>query len=198
MALNLLGHLFCIVVELKIVGHANNAFETTIFEYSFIHDEWTDAKDSFSEEVLTVLSYCLQEDGAIAMCQDTKMIYTVSKSEVACIPVNLVDDNISCMKRKLLPRPHNLFAEGQSGFSAVVLNRNLYVMGGDGKMGSIDPLPSNLVIMFDPQENKWIRKANMLQPRIKMGAAVLSKLTFLCILLIIIFSILIIFYYLKK
>lgn len=173
-ALNLHGHLLCSALEPIKVGRAIQATETGIFEYDFISNEWRDAKRLFSIEVLHALDDCQETDGAITVCQKTNTIYTVATSQICMLPVLLINGEVQCSQVRLLPRPHEFMAQGHCKHSAVVLDGKLYVLGGDGKMGGMDPVASNLVIMFDSEQNKWIRKASMLQPRIKMGIAELS------------------------
>ena len=59
-AFTLHGHLFCAAFEPLVVGHANVATRTDIFEYSFVRDEWREARDSFTQEALEAIDGCLQ------------------------------------------------------------------------------------------------------------------------------------------
>nr|KAG5696449.1 hypothetical protein BaRGS_020986 [Batillaria attramentaria] len=58
---------------------------------------------------------------------------------------------------------------------SVVLDERLYVIGGDERTQGSENVPTNLVIMFDPERNRWVRKANLLEPRAKLDAVVWVK-----------------------
>ncbi|KAK7482772.1 hypothetical protein BaRGS_00025938, partial [Batillaria attramentaria] len=173
-AFNLHGHLFCSAYEPINMGRAAAAVatETGIFEYNIINDEWVDAKENFSEEALDSIDNCLQAAGDIAVCERTNTIYTVSNSEVTSISVVHREGSVYVTQRRLLPWPREFFSEGYCYHSAVVLDERLYVIGGDERTQGSENVPTNLVIMFDPERNRWVRKANLLEPRAKLDAVV--------------------------
>eukprot|EP00745_Piridium_sociabile_P042238 TRINITY_DN8472_c0_g1_i5.p1 TRINITY_DN8472_c0_g1~~TRINITY_DN8472_c0_g1_i5.p1 ORF type:complete len:292 (-),score=41.47 TRINITY_DN8472_c0_g1_i5:72-947(-) len=149
------------------------ATEAGVYEYRFIHDEWLDAKLSFSSQALQSLDACLQAQGAIAVCCRTNTVYAVSHSGVCSLPVKLSPDgDVSCRTvHQLPPVPCGLFSARQRSFAAVVMDGRLYVLGGDqrvddGKLAS----SSAQVVMFDPHSNVWVARASMLEPRAKLAA----------------------------
>ena len=175
-AFSVYGHLFCVACVPITVGRANiTVTETKIFEYNFVRDEWRDAKENFATEALEYMDSCLQADGAIAVCPRTHSIYTISHSEVAHISVHLLDDEVYCRDVRLLPRPREYFTEQQRQFSAVVVDRGLYVLGGDRHDNGMEPVPTARVIMLDLDTLQWKSCADMLEPRVKLDAVELSE-----------------------
>lgn len=174
-AFNLYSHLFCCACEPISLPNSNvTVTRTDIFEYNMMRNEWSSAEDQFSGESVNCIDTCLQAEGALAVCPQTFSIYAVSHSEVASLNVNLVNGDILCRSWQLLPRPHAYFTEQQRHFSAVVLDRCLYVLGGDRHDMGHDPVPTACVIMYDIRQRQWHRRADMLEPRVKLAAAVLK------------------------
>ena len=174
-AFSIHGHLFCAAFEPIDLGHANAATQTNVFEYSYIRDEWRDARDSFTPEALESIDNCLVEEGALAVCHRTNTIYTVTNSEVSSISINLIDGKVYCRNVRLLPRPHAYFSERQRLHSAVVVDEQLYVLGGDRHDAGSDPVPTARVIRLDPQSNSWVSCADMLETRAKLAVAELGE-----------------------
>lgn len=178
-AFNLHGHLFCAAFEPINLGNNHRAAaaagsETGIFEYDVINDDWVDAKENFSEEVLDSIDNCLQASGDIAVCNRTNTIYTVSSDEVTCISSSLREGSVYCTQRRLLPRPHSFFSPGYCYHSCVILDERLYVVGGDERTRGAENVPTDLVIMFNPENNTWERKANLSEPRAKLDVVALD------------------------
>lgn len=181
-AFNLYGHLFCVAYEPVAMrqGAAAIATETSIFEYNVLNDEWVEVKENFSEDAFDSIDNCLQAAGDVAVCPQTNTLYTVSNSEVASISATLREGTVSCVQRKLLPKPHRFFSEKFCYHSAVVLNECLYVIGGDARTNDSENVPTNLVIMFDPLTNTWVQKASLIEARAKLDAVVLDGCIYAC------------------
>ncbi|PVD25260.1 hypothetical protein C0Q70_15758 [Pomacea canaliculata] len=174
-ALNLRGHLFCLAYEpVENRRGATLVTETRIFEFDLVKNQWLDARSNFSDQVLTCIDECLQASGAVTVCEETSVIYTVSGTEVCRIPFTELDGNIFCKQVHYLPKPAEYMSPSHCMHSAIVVNQNLYVLGGGDKAQRSDTVPSNIVIMFDPSEGVWTRKNGMIEQRLKMDVATIN------------------------
>ncbi|KAK7102902.1 kelch-like protein 3 isoform X2 [Littorina saxatilis] len=176
------SHLFCAAFAPVQAGNANLVSETRIFEYNFIRDEWLDAHSCFSPESLEYIDNCLQAEGALAVCKQTNTIYTVSRDEVSSITVNLIDGAVFCRNARLLPRPRpeQIFSAQHRLHAAVVVDRKLYVIGGDRHDNGSDPVATARVIMYDPDRNVWASRCDMTEPRATVAVAELNGKIYAC------------------
>ncbi|XP_076469572.1 kelch-like protein 23 isoform X2 [Babylonia areolata] len=180
-AFNLYGHLFCCSCEPIPVAHSSTTVtRTEMFEYNMMRDQWLPVGCQFSVDVVGHINTCLQDEGALAVCPETSAIYTVSKSEVAHMAVTSLEGDIVCNTVRLLQRPHVHFSEQHRQHAAIVVDRRLYVLGGDRHDGGTDPVPTTSVMAFDLHDKTWSECASMLEPRIKLAVAALKGKIYTC------------------
>ncbi|PVD25258.1 hypothetical protein C0Q70_15756 [Pomacea canaliculata] len=85
-ALTLRGHLFCLAYEpVENRRDATLVTETRIFEFDLVKNQWHDARSNFSDQVLTCIDECLQASGAVTVCEETSVIYTMSGTEFTAV-----------------------------------------------------------------------------------------------------------------
>ena len=71
-------------------------------------------------------------NGSFAVCSETNRVYLVSPNEVKCVQIDLNDGDIECDKVTEIPDDGRL--EAVYGNTAVVLNKELYTVGGQQRV----------------------------------------------------------------
>jgi len=170
----LFDRLYCIAFSsVKVFPMDEHEKEVKIegfYEYDVLQNHWNDAVNSFSTETLGSLYECLIKNGSIAVCSNSNKIFAVTNDTVTCLQAGLDDGDVICKEKGNVMKLESV-TEDYANFVAVILDKNLYVLG--GYLLQNNPA-TNRVCMYSC-EKTWMNKCKMLEPRANFDAVVLGK-----------------------
>ncbi|KAK3102831.1 hypothetical protein FSP39_014267 [Pinctada imbricata] len=165
-AFTLHGKLLCFAFEmLKWTMSFGNQHESTesggLYEYDPYRDKWLVLTHNVSPTVLTAVKDCASRYGTFTCCKDTNTLYCVTYSKNMKVKIGMTDGEIELNESMDLLAIEDFPESTIENPASVVMDRDLYVIGGLQKYSQSDVKVLSEVYRLDPNNSSWVSLAAM-------------------------------------
>lgn len=166
-AVEMLGKLICFT--------SFSTFVIGVFEFDLIQLKWKDCSLLFPENALKSIMECFKVTGAITYCSESNVLFVLCNNNTNAYSIDCDNGDLRVSGIQNWKYPMN---PSLASFAAVVLNKDLYVLGGEERLSVRDVTQVNDVMRCNIQHKKWDEVTPMLEARASFDAVNFGMIVF--------------------